>query len=1494
MHKILALCLLRIESEPINAYFKNNRFVHRDYLKVTKEHVETLQELLEQARALKPKNENPDYASKFVQRIQELLFKTISKNDLDLLFQPMFDDYFKPSPSPVSMTIFDVTLLPQETSRASSSTIIDQDAPSLSTTLITKNKTTSIQSNNVEEPNNEDNNAEFVSDTFTNSFAPLVTSSAKSSSSKIEEGIDFEELFAPVAHREALRIFIAYAAHKNMTVYQMDVKTAFLNGVLIEEVYVSQPEGFVDQHHLNLVFSRSDFVYSEGRRLHLIGLQISQNPRGIFTLEMLKKYGLENSDVVDTPMVKRLKLDEDPQGTPVDPTHYQAMVGSLMYITAIRPNLVFVFCMCAWYQAQPIEKYLTAVKRVFSPNLNKQLDSTPCNVGKEARLEKVKYVAKREPIRRKLAKRKRTKKQHKHVALVLEKQVNKKVDEWYNHLKVKLKAQEQALLEAQLLLNLKKQTKESKKQRIQEEIRKAPGEGSSATPDSPDHSGSSDNSIWNSTNDDKTESDKDSDNGDDNDVSDNEDENKDSDDANNVNDFEKDFDAENNQNADFVIRPHVKEPLQAQPESQPHSLSLTIISHEDVRRYLNDPPEIQMTELLNKPLYTESKTMTVAPLLETIHETQEDHVENVIETPPATPPTKTKKKRAKTLLKKAIQKKNDWKKAVKQRLEDHEQRWNALSQDNNVEATKVEGAKEPRQVEEQEHEVQSDVLELEEYELQNSLVVMFGKCMKKLLNKDKIIKKDLEGLAFELLKNRFKNSVKLTYNLEQCHIALTDKIDCANPKGNRGIMYEGTGNRKAGEIHKSSNGMLNKIYSKLEDSCLASIRFSEPPSRWKMTWVGILEDKIICNLDKTPDLSQRSPQNCPKCGNPVYGHYCQGCALLREKFKEYLFASCVENEILQDSFGPSTDKSNVINALREPFKVNLDLGNNSSQIPPQISNRYCCGCGNPLEGIFCNQCTCKLCGNGAHYGHNFPPKVLILPDPEPFNNHTIKELPPTVQSFDPKSDLVHNSPNVFSPSLQSCIYSYEFCGNDAYYGQDCSFQVSFTNDPEPCYNQDFNFSRNFQTFQQYPCCTRCGGPHETYSCDSYENGSHFGYDFQPQFPLNYESKPGYIENYNSYPYDSSSVPQQYPCCTRCGVLMRLINWANLSRYPSKCFNSFCYDDDEEEEDYTIAVTPSLSTEEPDNSLSIGDEHLDTVPATESDEFIKSSVENLIPIPNQFEDFSDSNDKFSSTDDDSFSINNIDYDEASPPDFELVSSDVMDIVIPEVGGIDDDILLTIKDDIFREKLLNINRLIAKIEALNDNPTPSSDFMTKSSSSSFNSLLEETNTFDNSLPEFETFCFYVEEISSGSTTTHSDISFLEYKAFYDDHVKEISSGSTTTRSDISLPEYEAFYDNHVKEISSGSTTNHSNSSLYDSFIFDLSINPFPPADRSNFYEFVDELIHIISPPDYDCFFFKIEPNSGDFTMDVVEDISLTREPRVHNALPTYPSLQLNLKF
>ncbi|GJY44219.1 putative ribonuclease H-like domain-containing protein, partial [Tanacetum coccineum] len=127
-----------------------------------------------------------------------------------------------------------------------------------------------------------------------------------------EEGIEFEESFAPVPQMEAIRIFLAYAAHKGFTVYQMDVKTAFLCGSLKEDVYVCQPEGFIDADHPS---------------------HVNQSPSGIFinksnyVNEILKKYGLKTCDTVGTPMDIKDKLDLDQIETPVDATKYHSMIG---------------------------------------------------------------------------------------------------------------------------------------------------------------------------------------------------------------------------------------------------------------------------------------------------------------------------------------------------------------------------------------------------------------------------------------------------------------------------------------------------------------------------------------------------------------------------------------------------------------------------------------------------------------------------------------------------------------------------------------------------------------------------------------------------------------------------------------------------------------------------------------------------------------------------------------------------------------------------------------------------------------------------------------------------------------------------------------------------------------------------------------------------------------------------------------------------------------
>nr|GEY20902.1 hypothetical protein [Tanacetum cinerariifolium] len=348
-----------------------------------------------------------------------------------------------------------------------------------------------------------------------------------------------------------------------------------------------------------------------------------------------------------------------------------------------------------------------------------------------------------------------------------------------------------------------------------------------------------------------------------------------------------------------------------------------------------------------------------------------------------------------------------------------------------------------------------------------------------------------------------------------------------------------------------------------------------------------------------------------------------------------MFTYRIENGILQDSSEPSNDNTNVVNALQEPFVVKQDPGKNSSQSPPQINHHCCYGCGDPLEDIFCHQCTCELCERGPH----------------------------------------------------------ETCQCDHLIFDD-------------------------------PYCEKCKGPHMNFQCqpmnqNHYEpnpcyDSNSFGFDqFQPpQFPFIHQPirektcaellAKEQEANINTQPFQYFVIPQPPREEISVEFLQEKINQMDSMKTFLRKFNrisfyempkdrpTICYYDDDDE-DYAIAVTPSLSTEEPDNSLSMGDEHLDTVLATESDEFIKSSVENIVPIlsefkgildnmcdvpfhdnslpldisKDQFEDFSNFNNDSTLYDDDSFSIDNIEYVEASPPYYELVSLEVMEIVILEV-------------------------------------------------------------------------------------------------------------------------------------------------------------------------------------------------------------------------------------
>ncbi|GJU72348.1 hypothetical protein Tco_1263753 [Tanacetum coccineum] len=492
----------------------------------------------------------------------------------------------------------------------------------------------------------------------------------------------------------------------------------------------------------------------------------------------------------------------------------------------------------------------------------------------------------------------------------------------------------------------------------------------------------------------------------------------------------------------------------------------------------------------------------------------------------------------------------------------------------------------------------------------------------------------------------------------------------------------------------------------------------------------------------------------------------------------------------------------------------------------------------------------KSCGNGAHIGYNCPPKAPIISNPEQCNQ-TIAELPQTLPSvhptcnyedensftYDSKPNSFNDSPSVFThpPQLQFETYLCELCGNNAHYGYDCPPQLPlscFMSRSSCFYNQNFNdnyFPQNSQSSsQQYNCCENCGGPHETFQCqptneDYYEQNScydpnSFGFDhFQPlKYTVNHPILNAQNEFLNS---QNKLMEQMTSICDMVGQIMQkkeeerriMEGQAAKDRYWNI---HICYND---AEDYTIAITPVLSTEEPVNSLIMEDEHLST------------SVENLLQIPsefkgisedtcdvpvcedpstfdalsNHFEILSDSNNDGTSSDDDSYE--NIEYIEASPLNLEYDSLEEVNDEDQEEKEFDLEDIFQIQDVILREKLLNISRLVTNIESLKNNPTP--DHVFKSPSSFPISIMDSDSFFeksdtsfsysDNSLPEFETFSDDTEEMRSGSTTTHANNSLPEYDSFLFEVEPDQGGLTGIVISDnsnnplLELPEFESFH-------------------------------------------------------------------------------------------------------
>ncbi|GJR82881.1 hypothetical protein Tco_0153666 [Tanacetum coccineum] len=554
---------------------------------------------------------------------------------------------------------------------------------------------------------------------------------------------------------------------------------------------------------------------------------------------------------------------------------------------------------------------------------------------------------------------------------------------------------------------------------------------------------------------------------------------------------------------------------------------------------------------------------------------------------------------------------------------------------------------------------------------------------------------------------------------------------------------------------------------------------------------------------------------------------------LRKKFDEDLLAYCVENGIFkdfQDTFESSDDNIDVVNNLREPCVVNQDPGEKSSQEPPQIDH------------------------NCAHYGYNCPPKVPIISNQEQCNQ-TINKLPqilpivhPTCNyeaensfAYVPNPNSFYNSPNFSypppqnSPSFSQQYLCCAYCGgphfdyqcqpiNETCYEPNPSYDYSGFNHPQPpqesVYRQEA-LNKILKEFEELKRDQRMLTELKKQIEEEQTVKEDMSIEEMRHEQQLVDRKIKEITNdLGIRRFRGEEIDEEFErdCEIRIHKLKQDFNiWGSEVRKKEKAYEDEKYAAacrymlsatcDDEDDYIPLAITTDLPIEEPDNSLNMGDEHLDTIPATESDEVIKSSVENLVPIPSEFEGIFDDSCDVLNCDNNRVNIESdfveylvnrdtsIDNSSKIDPIFEEIAGELAHIAPIPPGIVEADFdpnddtssdddnfedieyvsleeendvdqeekefdledIFQIQDVILREKLLNVHRLISNIESLKDNPIPIMDSDSSITSLSFS---------DNSLPEFESFSDHTEETRSGSTTTHANYSLSEYESFHFD--------------------------------------------------------------------------------------------------------------------------------
>nr|GEW25985.1 hypothetical protein [Tanacetum cinerariifolium] len=464
--------------------------------------------------------------------------------------------------------------------------------------------------------------------------------------------------------------------------------------------------------------------------------------------------------------------------------------------------------------------------------------------------------------------------------------------------------------------------------------------------------------------------------------------------------------------------------------------------------------------------------------------------------------------------------------------------------------------------------------------------------------------------------------------------------------------------------------------------------------------------------------------------------------------------------------------------------------------------RECFGCGQPCDGHHCYSCACPKCrivlfegicinctyGDGKPVTYNVCEGPLrggfcLFCDSRAKNSYI----------YDPNAYSFNNTSNNFNhlPQPQFETYLYDKCGNNSYHGYDCQPQLPFVYKQEPSYNQNYNGNYYPHDLLSCLCYDNCGGSHATFQCqpiDQNIDSSGFDQIQSLQYPVNHHISQVDVEEVLQDKEKFMQVTQTFlekfnRFSFRFTLRVLTIAWERIDKIkyvltkpeeiPELMYKlrEDVQNIREELAKYIDSVIWNCHIFFYEEDEDMGYEHLNTTSKTESDEIIKSGVEELLPIPREYEVtsedkrecnvpvcenspicydhseiFSDSNNNDDiSSDDDAFE--DIEYVEASLPDPEIVSLEEENVEEEEVDLED---IFQIQDVILCEKLLSINRLIADIESLNDNPTP--DCVLKS----FTIFEEFDNSLsDNSSPEFETFSDQTEETSRGSTTAHDSL-------------------------------------------------------------------------------------------------------------------------------------------